>query len=473
MKKLRFVLLLCMALLFQNDLVAQDFVVSLKGAKINIPDNPYQVVEVIDARTEKSSLGFVFSENLFTKRQVKIKGGIKESLLSVFNSGFNSVAEPIPMIIKINKLSVFEDGFTIVSEKMYYAIFVEINIEFYIKENDTYYYEFMAGKYSQIVGTNIKVQVNDKITKVIENCCVEFLHRMKYNLGYHQQVAEQELYENSLDQKLLAKTKISNRKNCIYYTFNGFRDGLADTVSYFTKESTEYAHDAFPSSKFSFKSGEINASEVWGVNYDNQLYLNISGEFLKVNATAMDYVIETKVLKQKNSNYFGPAVAGPLSFGLVSLVVGTIAPDIGENSNNLDFLRIKYKIDMATGLLILAEEPKSRKFEGELLFYTAKIEGGNLELFINGKKQCNFKPDSYFSVTATLHENPVSVCLKSDSDEYCETISPDIFNTMYFEAIISKKGKVSLFEKKSPSKKSSIDFLIKKGKMKKIVPENE
>jgi len=131
------------------------------------------------------------------------------------------------------------------------------------------------------------------------------------------------------------------------------------------------------------------------------------------------------------------------------------------------------KLDMTNGIPAPLNEANFTMNEAELIFFTNKTNDQNFELFINGKKKCSFMPNSYYSMRLTSQAIPINVCLKSDSDEYCEAISVDIFNTRYFEVIINKKGKVSLFEKKSASMHSSINYLIEKGKMVKIEEETK
>ncbi len=90
MKKLKFVLAISLALLLQNALMAQDYVVSLKGDKINIPENNYSVAQVIDARIEKSCIGYVelFVNEKKTNVPLQIEPVLSESLLTLFKTNF-------------------------------------------------------------------------------------------------------------------------------------------------------------------------------------------------------------------------------------------------------------------------------------------------------------------------------------------------------------------------------------------------
>jgi hypothetical protein len=161
---------------------------------------------------------------------------------------------------------------------------------------------------------------------------------------------------------------------------------------------------------------------------------------------------------------------------IVDLANGALVkPNITEKGiSKIDYKHFKYVLEYdkcATNNF--GENQNSNKMSSKLIFYTEKFEGENLSLFINGNKECTLKPDSYFLAAINQDKNPINVCLKSDSDEYCESITVDPAKTKYFEAMIDNKGKVTLYEKKSQSMQSSIDYLIEKGKIEKIESEIE
>jgi hypothetical protein len=161
---------------------------------------------------------------------------------------------------------------------------------------------------------------------------------------------------------------------------------------------------------------------------------------------------------------------------IVDLANGALVkPNVNEKGvSKIDYKNFKYVLEYdkcATNNF--GENQNSNKMSSKLIFYTEKFEGENLSLFINGNKECTLKPDSYFLAAINQDKNPINVCLKSDSDEYCESITVDPAKTKYFEAMIDNRGKVTLYEKKSQSMQSSIDYLIEKGKIEKIESEIE
>jgi hypothetical protein len=131
---------------------------------------------------------------------------------------------------------------------------------------------------------------------------------------------------------------------------------------------------------------------------------------------------------------------------------------------------IKFKIDLTTGMLVPANKSETKRVSAKLLFYVQRFDPDKLklDLYVNNVPYCELQPMSYTSTIVAYDENPVKICLKSGSDEYCETITADMFNTIYFEAIIKKKGKVELFPNRSESTIISIRRRIEEGTLKLI-----
>jgi len=460
MKFLKILLLASISVLLHVPVQSQEYLVSLKSQRLKVAINNFTLTDVIDAREEKCCIGYVYGGYQNRRLTVNVEDGIKASFHALLKSGFKDGTENIPLLIKINKLFVYEFK----SNENTTAV-LEINIDFYTQENGSYFYEFMAGHYINFSGENPRSNIDKMIAKATEKCCTEFLHRMKLGLGYHQKTDEKEVYENSLKKTIVVSTRSRNRKNCIYYSFNGFRDNLADTITNFYPKNIRENYDIRGFQKFKFVSSEIETDEVWGVYFDKNLYIKIDDIFIPVIVTDTEYIIKNMIAFHKNQNLlYGAGLGFFITFGAVGGAI--IGVGIGALSHQKSEISdIDYRIDMATGMPIPLGELHYLKYESELIFFTNKFKGQCPDLYINGKKECSFKPDSYFSFLVTPEINPVEICLKSNSNEYCETVSADIFNTMFFEAVIKNNGKVSLFEHKSPSMRSSITNLIEKGKI--------
>ncbi len=378
--------------------------------------------------------------------------------------------------MKINKLFIHSYG-----GKNGLDYVLEINLDFYSKDYDGYYHEFTSGSYIKFSGFN-KKQKTKAIELAVENSYKEFLYRMKNNWGYHIKIDENDLNTNSLTDELKIITKNKNFKNGIYYTFNGFRDNMADTVTnfYLERMGGKYENHGFKKLKL---VDNLNATnDIWGVCQDKVLYTQVAGIFVPIYENDHGYEISKMInfkkhTHKKTGGLIGSSVllAGTIgAFALSSpeiwalcLVGSFVAPVIGALIPNFLILDEKYKIDMATGMPTLVKESNFNKAESELIFYIGKFNGQSPDLFMNGKKVGSFQPNSYILVMVPEGKNPAEVCLKSSSDTFCETIPLKVFNTIYYEAKMMNNGQISFKVVKVEAQKKSISERIKQGKLKK------
>lgn len=487
MKNRKVALIFNILLLLSAALPAQEHTISLKGKILNLPDNPYQVVEVIDAREEKCCLGFVGNLPLGNTKvniPVIIEPGLSESLLSLLKTGFSEASSKTQIIIKINRLFVYD-----LWGKKNFNNVLEINLDFYVREGGAYYHELNTGQcinYSFSL-LDSKQKLEEIIATGAENCCKEFLHRMKNNLGYHEKTNENELYENSLNQNLLTKIKNQNRKDGIYYTFSGFRDNLADTVNTYSLNSLGGRYNSFGFKKLTIDNKKIKRDDIWGVSFDNKLYVKNDGVMIPVEYSENGFIINHLPYSRKSTALFlgagiGFTIAagfGLLAYGPVAIfdlgLLGLSGALTGAGIGGLTYIDNMYevsksphRIDMATGMIVLVEEPAYRKFAGELVFFIEKYKGQNPELYVNGEKITSFQPKSYVSVVVPMENNTVEICLKSTNDEFCKTVSVDIFNTNYYQVKIREDGQVKFIPITAEKKKLSKQKKIEDGKFVKI-----
>lgn len=375
MKNLKLTLLINLALFIQVTLPAQEHTISLKGKSLNLPDNPYQVVEVIDVRKEdgqnvkKSVINLAFGMiQTNMKKPLKMDDKLETSILSLFQSNFKETYEKIPLIIKVNKLLITD--FSGIND-LYRVI--EINLDFYTEENGFYFHEFTAGHYKNSTAHNQSQNIDEMIVNAIKQCYTDFLHRMNNNWGYHQEISKNELQNNSLDHGLFMNGKSKCKKDAIYYSFNDFRDNLADTLTKFglkpLSRKNELGYGKFKSEIT--EKGIIDVKDIWGVQYNSKLYIQVAGFFIPVIVTKDGYSIKNMTTFDRHnyarsffmigfSGVFVPtAVLGTIAFGpvgiffpstVLGLVGGGIGAGIGGLKPKIRLMEIAYKIDAATGM---------------------------------------------------------------------------------------------------------------------------
>nr|NQU92280.1 hypothetical protein [Bacteroidota bacterium] len=483
-------LLVSLSLLLLKASLTQNLIVSLDGHKLEPPDNNYNVIEIIDVREGKRYIGYVFDGSIDEIKPVNLQNELGAALIPLFKPDSIITAGNTPLIIKINKFQISDHGGHNGLNRI-----LEINLDFYTKVDGRYYHEFIAGYYINSSAKARKQNIDEMITEAIEHVFIEFIHRMNNDWGYHKEAFEDELYMNSLDHESLMKTEVIYHRNCIYYTFNGFRDNLADTVTTFHPKLIKNVYKELDYHKFKFKKTKIDAGDVWGVCFNDKLYIQVGDMFIPVETRQNTFIIDKMLSFKKHSGFgkgagigyligagLGFAALYPAGIFAAITVCGFSGSLVGAyigaltTKYNYNILNQNYKVDISTGMPVPIDASVDQVLplnKTELIFYTTKIKEQNINLYINKKMICSLKSKSFVSYFAPLGIKPTEICLESNSDNHCEEISADLTKKKYFEVILNKEGKVSLFQKKSESMKSSIDRRIENGKLERINPLKE
>lgn len=447
MKHLKIYLLLISSLMLCKIAHPQVNLISLNDKKLTINKNNFFVTDVIDARIEQCNIGFVHNGHDFTLRPVDIDGELSEAILSLFGPYNRNTTDKTPIVIKINRLyfnEYWEDG-------IYFKV-LEINLDFYTVENGNYFNEFMAGHYIQFYGGQPLKSIDDNIVKALNRCYNEFIHRMHNNLGYHQRTDEHEISINTITEKVMTNPEGHKRREGVYYTFNGFRDNVVDTVTQFLPNTNKNAYTKYGLEKFVFKNKDLETAQIWGVYYNNMLYIKVYDLYIPVADSNGTYHLKEMIAYNPPSNHITGASWGYFLLGPVGALAGAAAGTVIDINTRYKILKSKYIIDMVTGMPVPEDKPPHQKSKSKIVFCLIKHTYFDLEIIIDGKKKCNLLPYSYFTYPVNPDKNKLNVCLKSITDEFCDSIPTDFCNTQYIEMIVKKDGKVSFNPK--PDKKT-------------------
>jgi hypothetical protein len=470
--------LLVIVFFIQSSTLAQVANISLKNQKIRLPENNFIVTKIFDARTDKKYIGLVYDY----KNQPGIKKmvGFNEPLNMELNSLFetqNSInINGTPLFITVNKLEVSDNNGVNELHRL-----LEINLDFYIKENEVYYHEFTAGNYVTSTQNPATQKIDKMIADAISNCYNEFLYRMNNKTGYHKEVTFEELKQNTLQEQVQNESFKFKGENRIFYTFNMFRDNLADTETQFLlKNKNEYHNDLAVLRYHPGNTETAEASTIWGVVYDNNLYLQIDGIFIKTRPTKNGYILDNMINfknKSKAKNGFntgfsiglvpGFLMGGWIGAPIIGLASGGIGAAIGAAFRNIEMSSESHKIDMVTGLPkpILIEDGMEIKNMKQLVFYSSKFNSRSPDLIINEKTIGQFQQKSYYIHTLSDTLINLTVCLKTLVDIYCQSIATDFEGKRYFEVIVKSNGKLSILEKKQSQAIKYVEDEIKMRKL--------
>ncbi len=437
---------------------AQKHFISLSGEPIEIQGFDFMLDRVIDARKDTTNIGFIVEGNLNAKHLVDLQDGLSNDLFHLFKTSVQPVSNSSALTIKVNHFFIYN-----LPDENGYINIAEVNMDFYLRDQNKWYHEFQAGTYKMSRGMNSSNKYEKLLRQAIEGCMDDFISRLNSGLGYHQFIDENEMYIGSPEEFFGESIINANRTRGIYHSFNDFRDNITDTKTTFsTKEKgPDDLEDRFIKLK---GLNNRDVENIWGIYENGKVYVNVSGYFVPTEYVDGSLVIPVMPLAMDVSQAGMIGLSG-MYFGLLGAMVAVavfIPLDGGVSMDNQGFL-----IDPVTGMAVPEEVPDYKSVGSEIVFYTGKFkaEDQKIEVYIDGNYQCTLVSESYAFINRLTPGKEIEICLKSMGSEYCETFLLDQASTFYIEAEIKKKDKLSLFPKKSESSVTYIQNSIEKGKL--------
>lgn len=445
-------------------LSAQKHLITLEDETIEVTDFNYSVKRVIDARPDTTNIGFITKGNLDTRFFVDLEGGFVQNFGDLLNRSFNSLNEKTPLVVRVNRFFVYN-----LNGEQGNFNFAEINLDFYVRKDGVWYREFQAGNYEVSHDNNTSKRYESLLTHVVASCFEEFKARMIGNLGYHQRVDEDEMNHVSPDGQFSKMVSMTYRQRGIYHTYNDFRDNITDIgTPYLTSEVRGSKSDKSFLKLEGVKKRKIE--DIWGIYQDGTAYINIFGVFAPFDITDSSLYIPSMPHPKTSGETAVWIGIGGLAFGAIGGVAVAVISTDGKDSP-MD-PKQPYKVDPATGMAVPVDKPDYKSKGSEIIFYTEKIkpEGQKIEVFIDGNYRCTLTSASYAKIDGLISGKEIEICIRSQGEEYCESLMLDQASAFYVETELKKNGKMNLFPKKSESSISYIDHLIEKGKLKEIKP---
>jgi len=440
-------------------LEAQSNKVYLRGQNLQLYQNNFYVEKVIDARENKKSLGTVYTNSGTSREAVVANGEIAQLIYDLYSHNLPESPERTPVTVKINMLNFDVNGKNDL---------LEANFDFYTKENEQIYYQFMGGYTTEIVTRRKADKCEMALLEVIGKTFNEFSSLIKYGRGYKAEVSEAELYINTISQSENQAATIHKKKNGIYYSVNDFRDNRPDTYSLITPRNLESRLTERGIRKFDFGEGVL-LDHVWGVVYEGQSYYRSGELFVTLFRTEFGLFINYVVTHNKNEKIGAKAAAGFLVAGIAGagLAALTDAYRVNETLIEIDIFTGRPSIAVDQSLKPLIIEAFEKKDHSILYFYLPQKTDETVELFINDQKVSQLSAYNYFETVVDSATSFLIYTLKSHQNAVSDTIHDLTYNDRCFEIAFSKEGLVSLQEKDGKTAVEKVkrwiekDFLIK------------
>ncbi len=458
------------------NIYCQPLVVSLEKRKLNINVNDFFISDVIDVRVDTAKIGLVLNRHgaYASKIPVILDRKVSVAVRELLNTGFAQEKGNTPLIVKINRFWITDFG----GENGLYRVF-EVNLDFYVNNNGLYLHVFNAANFTKSKNSAESQKLDIMIAETIEKSTKELLFRMENNFAFNKDVSFEMLSENTQNDESHYKIHRDLSKDCIYYSFSNFRDGLADCKSDF---KLKYFNRKTSSNFRKFKSvknlsGREIPNEIYAISFDRKLYLKVNKVFVQVEQTHDGYFLEQMPKNSKRSRVLrGYGVGSTIGIiattpfygiGYVPIITGGIGAAIAASGAAHKPTGYSNSIDITSGLHIIKTDqyPLPSKTDLIMVFYIKRNNDQKIDLHINSNHVCSFSPNSYYQHFVVDMNEDFQVCIKFDNGEYCEIISQETYGKIYYEVIQTKEGGFELFQKKSKSNIRAIDRMIKKRRL--------
>jgi len=449
--------------------------VSLRNQSLQLPESDYYISRVVDCRHELSDSDLAQRRLSISTSQFYFEDNLGQFIFNMCKLAIKDTIGKIPVILKVNWFKFETDDF---------EIFLGANFDFYTLINDKIYYEFKTGNYRDInPKKNYTGFEEEQAVAIIEQSYQEFLHRMKNKLGYHKTVQEDAILHNSILNEVTPNFTVSPPKSGLYYSFNNFRDNLADTIKQFTSRLKQDGKRTF-----NINAGGIE--QVWAVAYYDETYLNYKGHSVPLIEKENGYLINMKIKHKVSGSAWQGVKVGSIVYGATSLVLlvstgATFTPlaglliigigtGIGAAIPKYETLDVNSQIDMFTGRLIPIrkyQNPKvfkSHSNSEKFIFYFPQRFAQDLEISIDSSKPLYFKASSYYTYRANKEVKKVGFCIKSKSDMFCDTLYAGKDQNHHYYIYLSNNDSIKCEAIDNPKTIEKYNRRIEHGTMKEL-----
>lgn len=148
---------------------SQEELIVLQNEPIEFNANGYYIKKVVDARTDKKSIGFV-QKGVFKKVKIDatLKDGVEGAIYNYLKENFKQDPNTVPVVLRIIQLQISESKSLPVTGK------AEIKMEFCREKEGRLGKLYNAEAYVEKPAVNVSKTHEERIREVIVNCLNSF-----------------------------------------------------------------------------------------------------------------------------------------------------------------------------------------------------------------------------------------------------------------------------------------------------------
>ncbi len=389
--------LLTLSLSAQQDRSILDF----NGLTVDLPDFPYQISEIIDAREQTYCLGSARVGLSNADILVFSPRPIEEVFMEVLQiSGENKPS----ITLRINRVLLRE----VATSSSEFAIAeLEIDLLRHTEANGWEYYPL--GAFTSRKGLDVTRFLPEQLIEALETCLKDFDDQ------YRRRKVQWRPGTGLEERDSWPMNQIEEPAPGIYWSYLDFRDQTPDSLNGYHVKYYREKKDIGP--QRGTLIDENRGESKWNhyAVYDGEyLFVNMGVENYRCYPTdngyaAFDYPPEMGDMALFMGYYFG--LIGAVGGYLLELAITDKVP---------------YYLDGSVGGFF---PPGSRDLAGEvfLTYSPFNADGTELELILDGELVCTLHEGEYYHYQTAPGRSGIQVCIRSGEMEACEAIPINVF----------------------------------------------
>lgn len=403
--------IISLSLLFAAHLAsANDFFITLKNEKILVPNFPYRIADIVDAREQTYCIGMVQRGMGNRRAPAFLKEGLKTEFGYLFPNGFASSSADKDLVLKVNRLQIYE----ITSTNREVAI-VELSLTFLEKEGDVLTEVHETGITLERGGLEVTSKHDGNIASAVEKCLLDLLDRRQRGLTYRHPAGTPRTCPIVQD---------AAPRPGIIRTFSDFRENTAreEAAHPFSLNIKESRQNSIVRAKPDWQKTAPDG-DIWGLSDGQHVYVNMGAGFFRLVKENGEFLLFGPSPKDNTGAVFLGAVLGGVVGGLIA---GAMSGDYTSKELTI------YKIDLGTGAVMPLEEPVYRRIESRLALFASEFnpKESRLSVSVDGQPIGEFAPSTYHRLRLPPPEKAIEICISTaDGQKACETVAPELFKT--------------------------------------------
>lgn len=378
----------------------------------------FYVEKVIKACREDSCIGFALVGGGNKIVPAYLSPSIEDVIGNHIKKSFPYAPGLKPLTIRINEIYVYE-----ISNGSSEVSCIELCLSFITRQDSSYFDEYLAAMAFDHRGMDVTHQHAGNINEALQRCFDNFALRMRKGKLMHKPLASSDLGRNPLEHTdEFPIMKVNPIPKTIFRAYSDFREYRPDTLTPFAVTYIKFKRDSLlVQAKISGLETD-SLEHIWGFSDGTNPFIRVGNKFYRMRLKNGEYI--TRIFTEDAGRVSGAVDAGAVvAAGMIGgLIGGAIVGGImgAAASNEIE----KYKLDFATGKLIIRPVPDYMRIQSTLIFRLSEYSKDDvpLTLYYKEKKLATLRQDDYLKlIVPSGHENIKLKCVpEGGTGEYVD-----------------------------------------------------